>query len=159
MWLKYDPRGTFIVPSHNLLAILQQLHYPLGIHGKTPAFSRAQMLQFLGELDVPDHGGYIHFMETLTAVSHKVCGVPVPVNPTTLRIQRSVQKVPGIQKLERPAHNALTNYLVSLLQSRWRGYAMRKRYSDHPQPGGGDAAADGAGGEGKVKPNQVAPAP
>jgi len=158
VWLKYDPRGTFIVPSHNLLAILQQLHYPLGIHGKTPAFSRAQMLQFLGELDIPDHGGYIHFMETLTAISHKVCGVPVPVCDTTRRIQRGVLKVPGINKLERPAHNALTNYLVSLLQSRWRGYAMRKKYSDHPLPADG-TPAPGSDDGAKVKSNQVAPAP
>merc|ERR1719271_2399526 len=52
VWLKYDPKGTFTVPSHNLLAILQE------------------MLKHLGKLDIPDHGGYIHFIETLTAVSH-----------------------------------------------------------------------------------------
>merc|ERR1719230_268457 len=64
VWLKYDPKGTFIVPSHNLLAILQQLRTPLGMSDKTPALTRAEMLNFLGTLDIPDHGGYIHFMET-----------------------------------------------------------------------------------------------
>merc|ERR1740117_2458292 len=57
VWLRYDPKGTFVVPSHNLLAILQQLKQPLGIADCTPALSRAQMLQYLGELDIPDHGG------------------------------------------------------------------------------------------------------
>ena len=73
------------------------------------------------------------------------------------------QKVPKLASHEKPAHNALTNYLVSLLQSRWRGYAMRKKYSDHAL---GEAAPDGAtykapenDASGKVKANQVAPAP
>merc|ERR1719201_1591110 len=42
VWLKYDPKGTFIVPSYNLLAILQQLKQPLGIAGCQPAMTRAE---------------------------------------------------------------------------------------------------------------------
>jgi len=171
VWLKYDPKGTFVVPSHNLLAILQQLRKPLGIVGVEPAMTRSEMLKHLGKLDVPDHGGFIHFMETLTAVSHNHAGVPVPLCDTTKKIARLATRVPGISKLEKPAHNALTNYLVSLLQSRWRGYAMRKRYedddgeyddagvpelsADHQQPMPDDPGV----GAGKVKANQVAPAP
>ena len=165
VWLRYDPKGTFVVPSHNLLAILQQLKQPLGIADCTPALSRAQMLQYLGELDIPDHGGSVHFLEALTALTHKVCGVPVPLCDATSGLQKAAQKVPKLASLEKPAHNALTNYLVSLLQSRWRGYAMRKKYSDHAL---GEAAPDADGAmqkaaesdaSGKVKPNQVAPAP
>jgi len=168
VWLRYDPKGTFVVPSHNLLAILQQLRMPLGIADRSPALSRAQMLQFLGELDIPDHGGSIHFMEALTALSHSVCGTPVPLCDATKGLQRAAKKVPKLSQLETPAHNALTNYLVSLLQSRWRGYAMRKKYSDHAlgevPPEGmqktPSSAADGVNdAPGKVKTNQVAPAP
>lgn len=163
VWLRYDPKGTFVVPSHNLLAILQQLKQPLGIADCVPALSRAQMLQYLGELDIPDHGGSVHFLEALTALTHKVCGVPVPQCEATMGLQSAAKKVPKLAGLEKPAHNALTNYLVSLLQSRWRGYAMRKKYSDHAL---GEAAPDGAtykapenDASGKVKANQVAPAP
>lgn len=187
VWLKYDRHGTFIVPSHNLLAILQQLKHPLGLAGKSPPLPRAQMLMHLGKLDIPDHGGKIHFMETLTAISNYHCGVPIPDCDTTKKIARAVSRVPGIQKLETPHHNALTNYLVSLLQSRWRGYAMRKKYSDSPEDGddgefppdamriGEDERAGGGGAlsevpqqvpmaadesmHSKVKTNQVAPEP
>merc|ERR1719263_2218936 len=96
VWLRYDPKGTFIVPSHNLLAILQQLKQPLGIAGRVPAMTRAH------------------------------AGVPVPVCDTTKKMQKSAANAPQLKRLDKPAHNALTNYLVSLLQSRWRGYAMRK---------------------------------
>ena len=163
VWLRYDPKGTFVVPSHNLLAILQQLKQPLGIADCAPPLSRAHMLQYLGELDIPDHGGSVHFLEALTALTHKVCGVPVPQCEATMGLQSAAKKVPKLAGLEKPAHNALTNYLVSLLQSRWRGYAMRKKYSDHAL---GEAAPDGAtykapenDASGKVKANQVAPAP
>jgi len=166
VWLKYDPKGTFTVPSHNLLAILQQLRKPLGIVGIEPALTRSDMLKHLGKLDIPDHGGVIHFIETLTAVSHNHAGVPVPMCDTTRKLQKSMQKVPKVATLEKPAHNALTNYLVSLLQSRWRGYAMRKKYSgeegyDENVPElAADVAQPGAeGAAGKVKGNQVAPAP
>merc|ERR1719506_3290068 len=91
---KDDPKGTFIVPSHNLLAILQQLKEPLGIAGSTPALTRAEMLKHLGKLDIPDHGGYIHFMETLTSVANFHAGVPVPVCDTTKKMQKAAQKVP-----------------------------------------------------------------
>lgn len=167
VWLKYDPKGTFTVPSHNLLAILQQLRKPLGIVGIEPALTRSDMLKHLGKLDIPDHGGYIHFIEALTAVANNHAGVPVPRCDTTLKMQRAMLRVPMVKQLEKPAHNALTNYLVSLLQSRWRGYAMRKKYqgepgydenmpelaADVPQP---VPAGEGAG---KVKANQVAPEP
>ena len=116
-----------MVPSHNLLAILQQVPAPLGMMGKT--YSRAEMLLFLGDLDIPDHNGCIHFVETLTALTHKICGVPVPICETTLKIQRQASKVQGRKNLDKAVHNALTNYLVSLLQSRWRGYTMRKKYA------------------------------
>ena len=162
VWLKYDPKGTFIVPSHNLLAILQQLKQPLGIAGSTPALTRAEMLKHLGRLDIPDHGGYIHFMETLTAVSHNHAGVPVPVCDTTKKMQKAAQRVPHLSRLEKPAHNALTNYLVSLLQSRWRGYAMRKKYDGEeggvPTEGGVTLTA-GEPAQQKVKSSQVMPEP
>merc|ERR1719231_748088 len=158
VWLKYDPKGTFVVPSHNLLAILQQLREPLGIQGKNPPLTRADMLKHLGQLDIPDHNGYIHFMETLTAVSNMHAGVPLPVCETTNKMAKQALKAPGLKQLERPAHSALTNYLVSLLQSRWRGYAMRKQYTDEAPEGGGGSAS-GAGYDGKIKPSQVAPQP
>merc|ERR1719484_198494 len=103
IWLRYDPKGTFTVPSHNLLAILQQLRKPLGIVGIEPALSRSEMLKHLGKLDIPDHGGYIHFIETLTAVSHNHAGVPVPLVDTTRKLQKAMTKsMARSRNLEKP---------------------------------------------------------
>jgi hypothetical protein len=165
VWLKYDPKGTFIVPSHNLLAMLQQLREPLGIQGKTHGpthgspgghLTRADMLKHLGELDIPDHGGYIHFLETLTALSNKHAGCALPLVPTTEKLLKANKQavLKGGSKLDPPKHSALTNYLVSLLQSRWRGYAMRRQGDEMP-------ASDEPAkiGTVKIKASQVAPLP
>jgi len=162
VWLRYDPRGTFVIPSHSLLSIIQELKRPLGINDVHPTPSRAEMLKILGNLNVPDHGGFIHFMETLTALSHAVCGCPVPLCDTTKRIYKSVAKTPGLKTMPPATDNALTNYLVSLLQSRWRGYAMRKKYSDNPDEAPPVPAVlnnDEDPHQSKVKGNQVMPAP
>jgi hypothetical protein len=155
VWMRYDTKGSFVVPSHNLLAILQQLPAPLGMAGSNR--SHAEMLELLARLDIPDHAGQIHFVETLTALSHNaVCerltrerqaqrralgleedttsveAVQLPVCATTLKLARQMGRLPTLRRLGEPVHSALNNYLVSLLQSRWRGYAMRKLYSDGP---------------------------
>ena len=64
------------------------------------------------------------------------------LRPLAQRLRRK------IKSLDVPANNALTNYLVSLLQSRWRGYAMRLEYEKNA----------GMASE-RVKPTQVAPDP
>jgi len=130
VWLRFDPKGTFAIQSHSLLSLLQHLSRPLGIADEHPALTRMEMLLLLGTLNIPDHAGKIHFSEVLTALAHRVCGAPLPLCDTTKSIQKQVAKVPGLKHLESPVHNALTNYLASLMQSRWRGYAMRKKAAD-----------------------------
>ena len=58
-----------------------------------------------------------------------------------------------LSKIEKPTHSALTNYLVSLLQSRFRGFEARK--SDGIAGNGAELGM--GGGLGKVKAGQVAP--
>ncbi len=138
IWLKYDPQGSFVVPSHHLLAILQELKAPLGLKGAAPK-TRKEMLHHLGGLEIPDHGGLVHFIEVLTAVSHSHAGVDVPVCAVTEKLAKEARAATGKGARNRmdgtrPAANALTNYLVSLLQSRWRGYAMRQQYEKGGAP-------------------------
>jgi len=159
VWLRYDEKGSFVVSSQNLLAILQQLPQPLGVGDRTR--SRADLLALLAELNIPDHGGYIHFNETLTALSQRAfCErlnherlarrqergleddgvrlqrIEVPVCEATTVVRRKLTRMPVLSKIEKPTHSALTNYLVSLLQSRWRSYAMRRLYEDETADAG-----------------------
>merc|ERR1712224_311628 len=126
VWLKYDPKGTYVVPSHNLLAILQQLSPPLGIAGIAEPMTRSDMLRKLGELDIPDHNGYIHFTETLTAMCNRHAGVAVPVCDSSKKIQKAAQNVPKIKAMDAASNNALHSYLATVMQVKWRAYTARE---------------------------------
>mmetsp|Transcript_10830 Transcript_10830/g.25850 ORF Transcript_10830/g.25850 Transcript_10830/m.25850 type:complete len:553 (+) Transcript_10830:3459-5117(+) len=126
VWLKFDPKGTFAIKSHHLLPIIAQLSTPLGLGGKKPAASRAQLLKLMRKIDVPDHNGEIHFMETMTAIANSLVGVPLPLCDETRKIAREADKVAvnNIARVSNVAeHSAWTSYLVSLLQHRYRNYA------------------------------------
>jgi len=127
LWLRYDPKGTFAIPSYQLLPLVSQLSAPLGLGGKKPAASRAQLLRFMRRIDVPDHNGQIHFMETITAMANSVCGVPLPVCDETRKIAKEADKAtgPSSAALAEAEHNAMTSYLVSMLQHRYRNYAKQ----------------------------------
>ena len=129
----YDPDGTFVMPSYNLVALLQQLKQPLGLSGFVPPLTRAQMLSHLGALQIPDHGGTIHFMETLTALSNNYAGVPLPMNDTTKKLAKRAAVVASIKKLPPTQHSALDGYRLSVLQSRFRAHNLQ--VAPHtPQP-------------------------
>lgn len=89
-WLRFDPKGTFVVKSHQLLPIIAQLSTPLGLAGKKPAASRAQLLKLMRRIDVPDHNGELYFMETMTAIANSLVGVPLPLCNETRKIVRAI---------------------------------------------------------------------
>jgi len=164
VWLRFDPKGTFAIPSHSLLVILQQLREPLGVLRRDAdgrwekTQTRGEMLQLLARLDIPDHDGQIHFLEVLTALAHNNCGTALPVCTTTKQLQKSVAKRPGLKHLRKPVANALTSYLITSMQTRYRGYA-----GETAAPGGYSSGADSpvqnlpVTSSTKIKPNQVAP--
>mmetsp|Transcript_19340 Transcript_19340/g.63041 ORF Transcript_19340/g.63041 Transcript_19340/m.63041 type:complete len:1899 (-) Transcript_19340:223-5919(-) len=137
IWLRWDPEGTFTIPSHSLFAVLQSLSKPLGKmnlghNGYVEGTSRAELLNWMAELDIPDHDGVVHFMEVLTALSYHVSGTPLPLNETTKRISRSVEELVKKKRLVRSGsaanglfHDVATNYIAERLQQRWRGHMGR----------------------------------
>ena len=137
VWLKYDPEGTYRTAAHNVIAIISQLQPPLGVYGQTPAPSRADLLRRVQELNLPDHSGQIHFNETLTHLSKLVQEretgeIRLPDVDAVRKIARLSQNIPGLSKLEGASHNTYTNYVLALLQSRFRAYLDRalKRDAD-----------------------------
>jgi hypothetical protein len=138
VWLRWDPKGTFTIPSHSLFAVLRSLSKPLGKmnlghNGYVEGTLRAEMLNWMSELDIPDHDGVVHFMEVLTALSYHVSGTPLPLNETTKRVSRSVELAGKRKRLASSgkttnghSHDVATNYIAERLQQRWRGCAASR---------------------------------
>jgi len=146
-WLLFDPRGTFTIPSHQLLPLLQSMSPPLGFKEGSRTIKRMEILEHIGELNIPDHGGVIHFTEVLTACTYRVAGQAVPECDATKRIQKALPHIPHLKELEPPCHNSHTNYLVSVLSTRFRAHIEKE---DGPPDGSagqqiGSTASRGCG--------------
>lgn len=68
---------------------------PLGFGGKKPAVSRAQLLRLMRRIDLPDNDGRIHFMQTVTAITHAQIGVPLPLCDLTRKMVRATSAHPA----------------------------------------------------------------
>ena len=123
-WLAFDPRGTFVIESHQLLPLLQSVHPPLGFKGHNPPLRREQVLRATGALNIPDHSGWVHFTEVLTAASYMVAGQTVPECDVTKQMRSAISRTPRLKMLDLPTHNSLTNYSVSLIGARFRAYQV-----------------------------------
>jgi hypothetical protein len=129
VWLKYDPQGTFSTDSFNIMAIMSQLPRPLGVKDANPPLTRPELLMKLKKLNLPDHNGKIHFNETLTHLAAFVGEVVVAVPDCEVvhKVQKMQAAVPEIKKLGVADHNTYTNYVLGLLQARFRAYESRNR--------------------------------
>jgi len=166
VWLTFDPKGTFFIQTSDIMPLLQHLSPPLGVREQKK--SRKEMLAFLEELQIPDHHGRAHFAEVLTSLSYHECGVPVPVCDTTKRLTKALAKSPHLTKLPETEHDALSAYLVSLMQARVRAYHARMNGDQAPvqsvygggggKDGGATKEAAAEGNRTKVRSNKVVPA-
>jgi len=130
VWRLYDPTGTFSTATHNILAIISQLEPPLGVKGVSPPPTRSDLLRVVQRLNLPDHNGMIHFNETLTHLS-KVAQergrgeVRLPDVDAVRKIAKLSSNLPGFKALDGATHNTYTNYVLALLQARFRAYHAR----------------------------------
>jgi hypothetical protein len=154
VWKKYDPDGKMRTPSHNVLAILSQTPTPLGVAGQEPPVTRVQMLRILQELNLPDHQGYIHFNETLTHLAARRAATPVPDVAVVRELAKMSDRVH--QRLEYASHNAYTNYVIALLQARFREHDSRTK--DEQKASSALAAFGKPGGRGRGMAGLVAAA-
>ena len=96
-WFLFDPEATATISSHDLLSLIKSLPPPLGFKGEAPK-KRTDLLRALGELNIPDHDGTVHFNEVLNAMAYKVSGAPVPKCDTTKRM--AVQMISSMPKVQ-----------------------------------------------------------
>ena len=114
-WRKYDPSGTSLIASRDVLPLLQQVKWPLGLAGRAAEWSAEnpdKTMMWLGALDIPDHGGYALFHEVLLAVALipigcEPFGVEVPICDSTMQLARSFEErtAASAAKLPPPTHN------------------------------------------------------
>ena len=71
-WTEFDPEATLIMETRNFPALLLSLHSPLGIDRVT---DRKRIMQLADDYRIVEHGGVIHFVETMVPMARRVLGV------------------------------------------------------------------------------------
>ena len=79
IWLKYDPIGSYTIPVEKLPVFLQKLPAPLGLFDVANPPTRSEVFARMGELQIPNHEGEVHFHKILLAIVNRLCGVNLPV--------------------------------------------------------------------------------
>eukprot|EP00759_Apiculatamorpha_spiralis_P048850 PhF_6_TR44136/c0_g1_i1/m.67462 len=71
-WSEYDENATLLLPTHKFPDLLAHLPPPVGL---SCAYTRMQIIQETRKFLIPEHGGVIHFVETLIPIARKVLKV------------------------------------------------------------------------------------
>jgi hypothetical protein len=71
-WSKYDPDATMLVKTRYFVNLLTALKPPLGVARRG---DRTALLATAVQLNIPEHGGEIHFVETLIPLARNVQNV------------------------------------------------------------------------------------
>jgi hypothetical protein len=125
-WAVLDPEGLHTIPSYQLVELLQKLDRPLGFKGGRTR-NRAEVLSFIGDLEIPDHQGVIQFHETLYGLANRVCGVPLPECTTTEKLTAQLTSMKQRKKLPPPECTARESYLILQVQAQWKAYQAGKK--------------------------------
>jgi len=71
-WHKFDPYGTFYIPTKHLPALLQEMEEPLGFGHTDPA----QLLKVIFALNIPCHDGKVYLPEVMWPLFNSMLMVP-----------------------------------------------------------------------------------
>lgn len=131
-WSRLVQNGDHYMPTAKLGTFLNKVQPPLGFSGEAMVAHR--QLQLMTSLGIMDHGGCVHFAETLWRMASMVVGADMS-NVADYELMRSLHK--RILKAL-PTPNTKAGSVVYLaahvnaslkLQSRWRARQVRQKLS------------------------------
>src|SRR5690606_25429731 len=74
-WTAYDPHATHVIPTGRLKSLLKDIGEPLALKKNC---DRGEFIRLLVSLDIPEHQGQVHFVETLIPLARRVYDIKLP---------------------------------------------------------------------------------
>ena len=157
VWGQLDPRGTYYVSASKLSHIISQVDPPLGVRGVANDKASTQAIVLC--IDVPEHGGKIHFLETLHALAGRVAGTDLPEREMKKIRDTAQEKLPSLKDDFVPRYSASHYNAALYVQAAVRGFLARQELKERLHPfeipdADADAAepkADGGDGDGRQR--------
>jgi len=118
--------GAELLPSSLLPQLLATVPQPLGLAGLCPPLSRAQQAEFIMQLKLSDRAqGYIHFHETLIALSYRMIGVPVPIGKATRKVEKAARRLPCLPPRSTDGFSLERVFAALCIQAQWRAHRVQ----------------------------------
>jgi len=76
VWSKLDPFATYYISAAKLQYLVAELDPPLGTKGS--GTGKTEIQSIIMSVDIPNHNGKIHFLETLHALAGRIAGTELP---------------------------------------------------------------------------------
>ena len=127
VWREHDPFATETAPTSAVTSILKSLPAPLGLkdaYGHVP--SKRVVQNVMRELQIPDHGGVVHYFEVLEVLAFRVCGTKLPKKADLSEKQRSRAKFPSMASLAKSSGEVNVVHAAMVIQAHWRGLKHRR---------------------------------
>mmetsp|Transcript_6417 Transcript_6417/g.22602 ORF Transcript_6417/g.22602 Transcript_6417/m.22602 type:complete len:1664 (+) Transcript_6417:339-5330(+) len=122
VWSKLDPSATYYVAASKLQFMLAELDPPLGIRGS--GLGKTTIQQIIMDVDIPNHGGRIHFLETLHALSGRVAYTDLPDDEQEKLRQKMSDRLPILTDGE-TKYTAAHYHAALYVQAAVRGFLAR----------------------------------
>jgi len=135
-WVKLDPHATYYTRAANLEQIVQTIEPPLGCQGVPPNVAKQETQKIIMSVDIPNHDGKIHFLETLHALAGRIAGTELPAH-AEVKVTNKIQKqLPTLRSGKVPQYTAAHYYAAMYVQAAVRGflarYEMREKMKTMP---------------------------
>eukprot|EP00744_Colponema_vietnamica_P011114 GILI01015640.1.p1 GENE.GILI01015640.1~~GILI01015640.1.p1 ORF type:complete len:545 (+),score=88.32 GILI01015640.1:1070-2704(+) len=96
-WSEFDPEATLMIETRFFPNLLLAIHSPLGIDRVT---DREKIMQLADEYRIVEHGGVIHFVETMIPMARRVLGVQFTESDLKTHEEHWRTQFPSLAKLK-----------------------------------------------------------
>mmetsp|Transcript_58372 Transcript_58372/g.186072 ORF Transcript_58372/g.186072 Transcript_58372/m.186072 type:complete len:1616 (+) Transcript_58372:485-5332(+) len=126
LWMDLDPDATYYMPASKLNTLLSGLPPPLGVQGKNA--TKQEIQHIIMEVDIPEHQGKIHFLETLHALAGREASAELPEEEENAINRTLADRLPPVGEGGGPKYTAAHFHAAQYVQAAVRGYLARAEY-------------------------------
>ena len=125
MWQQLDPYATMYIKASKLQLLVQALDPPLGILGLDKKRAKSDIQQIIMSVDIPNHDGSIHFLETLHALAGRIAGTELPEDEEAKIRGKIADRLPTFSDGNVPKYTAAHYHAALYVQAAVRGFLAR----------------------------------
>jgi len=124
VWSKLDPGASYYISAAKLQYLVSELDPPLGTKGS--GCGKTEIQTIIMSVDIPNHQGAIHFLETLHALAGRIAGTELPEDEEVKIRGKIADRLPVFKDASGvPKYTAAHYHAALYVQAAIRGFLAR----------------------------------